>query len=747
MAVIMMGLRYRGEFGSQTLVQWRCEIWQEGFAGEAGELMFPADEPLLIEWEGKEKWEVIQGSMATLRLLSPGDRTYIDLYTLRSGNIRLDVYRNESKFWSGCLDPELYEEPYSYKDMYEVSLKFSDFGVLKRTKFNLSGIVSIERILNEALTKAGINHSGVVKKISTYVNSINRPEVMSLADYSVVAENFTDEEGEVMWMSDVLDGVLQPFAMRIVQREGKILLYDLNAMSEEDGVRIGWNSDDAVLGVDKVYNNVRVVFSPYSDSTLMSGGDDSADDLDPSVMNAEYADPSRGAWSWMSREYTHDTNDASTWDSWYSFNVYAIGTPNGIKKIGEKAMGFHILPINEGSEKVGVAWKIPNCHPSHPHSVGVWTGNRLPTRTVEEVYTTERVFLTRQDSRKVALRVAIELLADMRYNPFVDYGPQNLGKFEDERVRCGHCVMPVVITLYDEKGNVKYHFKNFDGKTTKAGEGAYGEWVDGPDPLLAKIGGTYNLSDVSAIFDYYAPDDIKKTAGIMNGWAKNRAAFLPGKGQAEFAYTYNKNRLTKISYDGVPIACPPEAGYIEIKVIAGLWMYDELGETVGEAQDDWEKSWSSYWNQMKWILYGVPTVEVCRKFIPFEKWSSGDIEYSGVSNGDAEDDLEIETICGTSESIVPGAKGLIYQNGYTFHLMKRGGVLDGLEKLLIGTVCSQYGSRHTTLQGTVESKDGMVFEDASHEGKFLLISETMDCVSGNSECLYSELHADEYESE
>lgn len=743
MAVIMMGLRYRGEFGSQTLVQWRCEIWQEGFAGEAGELMFPADEPLLIEWEGKEKWEVIQGSMATLRLLSPGDRTYIDLYTLRSGNIRLDVYRNESKFWSGCLDPELYEEPYSYKDMYEVSLKFSDFGVLKRTKFNLSGIVSIERILNEALTKAGINHSGVVKKISTYVNSINRPEVMSLADYSVVAENFTDEEGEVMWMSDVLDGVLQPFAMRIVQREGKILLYDLNAMSEEDGVRIGWNRDDAVLGVDKVYNNVRVVFSPYSDSTLMSGGDDSADDLDPSKVNSE---PSSSAdmWSWMSKENTHDTSDTSTWDIWYSFNLYRIEKPNGIKSVGSNAMGFHILPINNGDEKVGVAWNIPSCAANYPTRFEILP-NSKPTRTVQEVYTTERVFLARQNDDKVCIRLAIELLADMRYNPFVDYSDQNLGKFETERKRCGHCVVPIVVSLYDAQGNVKWHFRNFDGKNTQAGNGSYGSWVEGPDPLLTKMGSTYNLSNVSAILDYYAPDDIKETAGIMNGWAKNKAPFLLSN--AEHSYSFHKKRLTSISYDGMPIACPPEAGYVEVKVIAGLWIYDGFGENAGGEKDDWEKNWSSYWNQMRWILYSVPKMEICRKYIPFEKWSSGDIEYSGVSNGDAEDDLEIETICGTSESIVPGAKGLIYQNGWAFHLMKRGGVLDGLEKLLIGTVCSQYGSRHTTLQGTVESKDGMVFEDASHEGKFLLISETMDCVSGNSECLYSELHADEYESE
>lgn len=745
---MMTGLRYRGEFGSQTQVQWRCEIWQEGYAGDAGELMFPADEPLLIEWEGREKWEVIQGSMATLRVLSPGDRTYIGLYTLRSGNIRLDVYRNGAMFWSGCLDPELYEEPYSYKDMYEVSLRFSDFGVLKRTKFSLSGIVSVEDILDEALAKAGINHGGVVRKISTCVDGRNGAEVMALGDYTVAAENFTDEEGEAMWMSDVVDGVLQPFALRMVQREGRIVVYDLNAMSGEEGVRIGWNGDDAVLGVDKVYNNVRVVFSPYSDATLMSGGDDSADDLDPSAVNQE---PSSTAdvWSWMSKENTHDTADASTWDAWYSFNLYRRNKPEGISSVGDRAMGFHMLPVNDGEEKAGVAWNIPSCAANFltRHEI---LANPKPTRTAEEVYTSERVFLARQDGGKVCMRLAVDLLADMRYNPFMDYGNQNLGTFETERKRCGHCIVPVVVSLYDARGNVTYHFRNFDGRTTQAGGGSYGRWVAGPDPLLDKKGGKYGLSDVSAILDYYAPDDMKETSGIMNGWARNRVPFLLA--DAEASYPFHKKRLTSISYDGMPMACPPESGYVEVKVMAGLWMYDDYGANAGGAEDDWESrhrgQWQeNYWEKMRWVLYGVPRMEICRKYIPFEKWSSGDIEYSGVSNGDAEDDLEIETICGTSESIVPGARGLIYQKGYPFHLMRRGGVTDTLEKLLIGTVCSQYGSRHATLQGTVESRDGMVFEDASHEGKFLLVSETMDCVSGNSECMYSELRADEYEAE
>ena len=94
------------------------------------ELMLRGSEPLVIEWEDKDKEETICSSSATLGLLSPGDRTYTGLYTTKACSTRLDVYRDGALYWSGTLDTETYEEPYTYRQDYEVELTFSDFGEL-----------------------------------------------------------------------------------------------------------------------------------------------------------------------------------------------------------------------------------------------------------------------------------------------------------------------------------------------------------------------------------------------------------------------------------------------------------------------------------------------------------------------------------------------------------------------------------------------------------------------------------------
>ena len=104
-------LRYMGEFLSRKNVVWRVEILQEAentFAS-VGELTFEAENALVIEWPENRKEDVICGSTATIRVESPGDRTYEDLYTIEPGRIRMDVYRNGSLYWSGALDPEFYE--------------------------------------------------------------------------------------------------------------------------------------------------------------------------------------------------------------------------------------------------------------------------------------------------------------------------------------------------------------------------------------------------------------------------------------------------------------------------------------------------------------------------------------------------------------------------------------------------------------------------------------------------------------
>lgn len=245
-------LRYRGGFYSVNNTLYDMEIWQEDYTGPVTDIAF-CETPVEIEWSETDKLEPVQSSRTTLTLFSDTDRQFVDLYIIKAGSIRMDIYRNKALYWSGTLDPELYEEPFSYKSGYGVTLTFSDMAILDRLKWNLSGFIDIKSLFNYCLSQSGIKYAGIEEHISTRLNSYSTENL--LTEVSVQTENFYDEDGEPMTIREVLDETLRSFALRLVQKAGKVIIYDLNGIyTEFKPKEIKWEQEDAVLGVDKVYN-------------------------------------------------------------------------------------------------------------------------------------------------------------------------------------------------------------------------------------------------------------------------------------------------------------------------------------------------------------------------------------------------------------------------------------------------------------------------------------------------------------
>ncbi|MDE6632551.1 MAG: hypothetical protein K2K23_06095, partial [Muribaculaceae bacterium] len=244
-------LRYSGEFISRAGILWRIEILQDAEEAfpEVGKLTFEADSPLLIEWSREEKHATVCSSIATLKIESPGDRTYEDLYTIAPGRIRMDVYREDSLYWSGALDPEFYEEPYERAANYPVMLTFSDFGVLDRLKYDLTGLRTIKEIVDYAMARSFINFDGIEYHDLTTTYFEDGTTKAEITKISVRSDNFYDEEGEASTLREVLDGILQPLALRMVQRAGKIFIYDLNGLYHNAEVRqIEWDGNSSTMG-------------------------------------------------------------------------------------------------------------------------------------------------------------------------------------------------------------------------------------------------------------------------------------------------------------------------------------------------------------------------------------------------------------------------------------------------------------------------------------------------------------------
>lgn len=752
-----------GEFLSRAGIAWRVEILQDADKAfdAVGVLEFEADEALVIEWDRTDKEEVICGSTATLRIESPGDRTYEDLYTIAPGRIRMDVYRNNVLYWSGALDPEFYEEPYERAANYPVSLTFSDFGVLDRLKYDLSGMRTIKEIVQYALEKTCINFGGI--DYDTYASTYfeGGHEKATINALSVRSENFFDEDGEASTLKEVLEGMLAPLALRMVQRAGRVYVYDLNGLHKAATPRqIVWDGDSSLMSTDKVYNNAKINFSPYTTADLINGelGYDDVYSTDITKLTSDGSN----YFSYYP-DYGSDHRQGTDWDyRLINFTIFLSSKGNGLAYLNPSARYCHILPMLNGpSECDAIAWSFRTG--GHGALTTGWPQRKLNTvgkGSDTVVMRTNRAFLPKlstEAQKEYYLRLTLEMLLDARYNPFTEANDGNeKDNYNGFKVWTGWAFVPVGITLYDMDGNAICHYDNSD-KTKKATQGNFywsmfgAEWKPG----AAAFGDCW--------LSYYDPKDLAESAGIL-GWKANRQnigrpdtgsriGYAPGYTKGYFPSNQNKLYMYdsfKEQPDGEYIPYPESGGFIEVVVYAGVRCFDYGESTDFETTSQWDKK--SLYNKVRWLLYKAPKVELVKNNLVFDAAELDDVEYNGYLNAEAKEELSIDTVCGTANKICPTAKGIYCRASDSLQIQKltRAGVTDHPENLLIGTLYSQYADRKTTLEGECEIDHGglTTYTEANQDGKlFMLSGETQDVIRDCTDAEFTEISPDNYEAE
>lgn len=276
-------VHWRGSFVAIGGTVWEVEILRPEKVLNPVELSFPADEPLVVEWDDITPESTVTGSTATLKVISATDREFTDLYVRHPGEVRLAVWRRNpddtrTLYWQGSLDPEFYEEPYETLQGYDVTLTFSDFGYMDRIDFDLRGLLDYGTLLKHCLEQSGFDADFAPMKIgegiSTRRNAADE-EPLKLADLAVDARNFYDEEGKPQTLRQVAEGLLQPLALHMVQTGGAVWVYDDNWLAAQrsvpgDGIPafVRWDGDEQTLSAAETYNNVKVSFSGYADGDL-----------------------------------------------------------------------------------------------------------------------------------------------------------------------------------------------------------------------------------------------------------------------------------------------------------------------------------------------------------------------------------------------------------------------------------------------------------------------------------------------
>ena len=743
-------LRYTGEFLSRAGVTWRVEILQEASApfSSVGQLTFEAEEALVIDWKHTDKEAVICGSEATLKLESPGDRTYEDLYTIEVGRIRMDVYRENALYWSGALDPEFYEEPYEAYNHYVVTLTFSDFGILDRLKYNLSGMQTLQAILLDALTRSTINYGGLDANTycTTYFPDGGKANPAALA---VRSENFYDEDAEPSTLKEVVEGILQPLALKMIQRNGQVYVFDLNGLHTAARRAITWDGDSQTMGVDKVANNVKVNFSPYSSAELLNGELEYGGEYSVEMVNL-VADPGKSYYSYYP-DYSEEHRQGGNWDyNLINFTIFISSQGKGLAYLNPSARYCHILPLVGGpSETTGIAWAFHSG--GHGGLDTGWPKRILNTVTMERstvVMKTHRVFLpalSSEGQKSYYVRLSLEMLLDARYNPFTEGNDGNEGgNYEGVKTQTGYAFVPVAVNIYDSAGNAVCHYDNSSiAKGGTKGHLAYckGSWVSGE--------GGFG----SAYLEYYDPNDLWESAGIC-GWKKNRQCIgRPGRGNVDVVLYDSFKQMA----DGQYMPYPTQGGYLEVTVFAGVQCFDmdeynwPITQTAWESPYYWGPNKNNWYNKVRWLLYKAPKVELVKNNLIFDAAELDDVEYSGYINKFAKEEISIDTVCGTANTTCPTAKGIYCRatDSLQIQTLKRAGVTDHPEKLLIGTLYSQFAARKTTLSGEAKIDTGglCIYTERNQAGKvFMMSGETQDVITDTTDAQYTEFNADEYEA-
>lgn len=685
--------RYVSSFNDIYQDRYDIEIWQEASAAFRVEEITLVREAVTIEWAKQDKLKPIRSSAATLQILCQSDRKFIDLYTVAVKTVRLDIYRNQSFYWSGTIDTELYEEPYYTTFGYVVSLTFSDFAVLNRIKWTGSGFKTINEILNTCISSTGILYESVKKYISTKMYSSDTNDIFD--SLSILSDNFYNEDEEADSLNDVLEHTLTPFTAHIQQKNGSVHIFDINQMASENPIPVKWVRRDSVLSVDKVYNNAKITFSAYEQTNLLSAQMDEDD----------YPTPESGGILVKT-----DRNDSAE-----GFRISFDTTKDRVFEITDKsAKYFCINPIYSGNNDRGIAYCCtPDNVPYLHTAVSCMSGTTHIKGELFKVKKQPYIGYVSYRKGDYLLKLTLDFLFDVRYNPFESAAIGNEeGNYERLTDWCNFAYVPIMLTLRDKSGNALYHYRNKNVMES----GRYdlkGDWAPGE----ASWGDCYLC--------YYDETDRKSASGL-GGWSTNRQIigyFREGLPQG----------ITKRG-DGEFIKMPPSAGWLDVRVGVGIYQFD------------YKREEKDIYSLTRWVLYKSLNIELVDKY--GNPLNLKDQVHTAWIEKDAEEEYEIETHVGTMKKASPAARGVVFRSDSNEMIegVYRNGYTAGLEQLAIGTIYSQFGSRKNQFTGTVKLiPEFTICSERNTPGKYMLISEIQNLSAAISEINMVEIEADDYE--
>ena len=691
---------YTASFHSLAGVAWTVEIDLPGHTGQAQQVSLDADRPITIEWQETKVSDALQPSTCTVRVVNAKDRQMLRLMTDRRAMCR--VKRDGEDYWTGLLDDAVYEEPYSYRSDYVTEITFSDFGALNRATFEPSGVKSLLDVVQDCLATARLDGLGMSMQHSL-MHTLIRPAALN--EMYVNTRRF-----EGMTMRETLEGVLASLGMRLIQTGGELMFYDIDSLVKDaedypnNVVPVTWMGTDARLRGSETYGRFELDFDRMSEPVVADGS----------------MDPDKANWTDSERYYAWHFEPKSEYvgkgffvglDRHYAFH---LPLPT---LLHEKARYFRTLPAMTDSHEAGVAFRVC-CHDSAQGAMRnlLATSTSFDPRTVAPLFSVESRFIPVQgDRRDYQLRVSLDILLSIKYNPFEDAEHQGADVEDDWeywKTISKMVYVPVKLELIDDDGNVLMHYRNSrynavsNSHLIPLGYGK-GAWVEGGAEWWEMV------------LAYYS-DDL--SGNPLGGWSGNGMAF-------EYDRTTVPDIL-KMRERGEYLPLPAAPGRIRLTVSDGI--------TTERAYD---LGLSGYDRKVRWQLYRNPKVTLVRSGLVDDGVDKDEVaEVDETGPGDT---LGETSVIGTGGGKVsPASLGALFNaNGDIYTGFVKNGTRQSLLRHRLHSLIDQLGRVRPTLSGTATLAPFLTLRsDASTNGMFLPVGMMQDPREDTEELVMTFVH-------
>lgn len=686
-----MNIRYYHDFVGDDNVLNRFELLTQNAEAIQVEA---SPQPFVLEYVEAKKLEPVRGSQATIELICNKIFQFVDLHTDDMQKYLVKFYRSGSLYWLGWLDAELYNEQLSDVPPYKVSFTASDFNILERLKYldnsekQFSDIVPLITHLKRCFDKLALPFNKLYIGCSTSANDITVTSAeTALHVLHVMSSNFYDEDNEPMTCREVVESVLQPFGLMMVQKGANVYIYDYNTVKLGLPMRrydfstfnyeadetvnfnlgnladIGFMSTDSSYGFEEMANNVTITSSLYAGDTQLDVdiNEDSVSDFyipeEPHVTNVDF---------YKSAKNVERLNSNGKYVIYYERNLASY--------IGEKESiaGCYMDYIPNNTSFAGIQYRIR--YPNYIYKIEIPEGRRKSPYYINlkvSAYPSTVSHPLLQDAKEVANSGVLKAFCNLYY--------------------------------VDGNGTIIAYYNN-------SGENTYG-WIPVSDSNVP----------VGKCILWFSTDDTDNS--ILDTWTTNANKVRPMDQPTDHTLALDASLVGKGLF-----VMPEISGYLVFELTdKNLILNPVSGEEVES-------------DSIKMILFNDISLEIVDT--EGKSPSTDDYEFKSYVNKKVAsdfDDVTLKCISANEEKAPIGKANVLKKvdNHYELQLSyTRNGQTEILERLLMRTIHSNYTTKNEKISVEVKMTENPALNFVSYEpilsDKYLVTGCTLDFHSGKT---------------